>query len=317
MDISSSRPSALRCTICGKHTKSGRRACSGQTRPQRAHTRTDKAQKRHEYYCRSKLASTGVQSRRRSCTACIKAKKRCHVTSPSTLSCDRCQTQAISCEFENGQESASSSETTHLPLPDFDFSDDYLLSSGDDQQLYFGSLMDDVNIAFGPDPLSRSVIDPVELDAPWPAASNNLSFPSEATLKLFDRLPLKSPAAMASQSIATNILRGIPDMMRRRATFPPFIHHRCYGSEADNWKLPTSLANAVSISHMFYRRDEQSRAFIWRTINAEQQRLVAEVLLLCTLLVPSIANRIVCSAKVGTWTRLSSWPPYSPSLSTC
>ncbi|KAF2656567.1 hypothetical protein K491DRAFT_691804 [Lophiostoma macrostomum CBS 122681] len=257
MEPVSSRASPLRCTICGKHTKS------------------DKAHKRHEYYCRSKLASSGVQCRRRSCTACIKAKKRCDVTTVSTPSCDRCQTQGISCEFQCGQESASSLETLHLSLPQFDFSDENLLSSGDDQQL-FSSMMDDVNTAFGPDPLSLGVGDPIPLNAPWPAASNSLNLTSGSSLKLFDKLPVTSPAAMASRNIATSILRGIPDMMRRRATFPPFIHHRCYGSEADNWRLPTSLANAVSISHMFYRRDEQTRGLIWRTIDAEQQRLITE-----------------------------------------
>ena len=219
-----------------------------------------------------------MQSRRKSCAACIKAKKRCDVLSLSTLSCHRCQVLNIPCEFAEPSDpslSYDSATSGHLPLPNFDFSDEYLFSSGDDNHL-FDSMMNDVSIAFGPES-SRDVIgDTVALDGAWPAISKNVNVPTESSLKLFEKLPQKNLGAVSSATIATSILRGIPDMMRRRATFPPFIHHRCYGSEADNWKVPTSLANAMSISHMFYRRDEQTRPLIWRTISAELQRLRTE-----------------------------------------
>lgn len=107
---------------------------------------------------------------------------------------------------------------------------------------------------------------------PHESASGAAAFP-----RLFEPIPPKNTGTLASSVLATGILRSYPSMMERRETFPLFIHPRCYGDEGDNWRLPSTLVNTMSISHMFAQRTPESRSFIWRSIRAEQQRILDQV----------------------------------------
>ncbi|KAI0487805.1 hypothetical protein F4859DRAFT_270026 [Xylaria cf. heliscus] len=56
--------------------------------------------KRHYYYCRSKPADT-KESRRRSCTACVRAKARCIWPADSSIdACTRCNKRNVACEYD-------------------------------------------------------------------------------------------------------------------------------------------------------------------------------------------------------------------------
>jgi hypothetical protein len=116
------------------------------------------------------------------------------------------------------------------------------------------------------------------LSPTWNFALDDLQYfqaPSEP--KLFEPKPLKNMEAIICSTIATGILRSIPDMMRRRKTLPPFIHPCCYGSKEDDWKLPASLAKVSMISQMFPHLNEDNRGLMWQTVKMEQERLMSEV----------------------------------------
>ncbi|KAL6406989.1 Fatty acyl-CoA reductase [Ilyonectria robusta] len=62
-------------------------------------------------------------------------------------------------------------------------------------------------------------------------------------------------------------------MMLRRQTFPPFIH--------PHWHkpcLPEKLASCMSIAQLFVARTPETRLFLWRIIEAEEQRFRDEVM---------------------------------------
>ncbi|KAK2606428.1 hypothetical protein QQS21_003121 [Conoideocrella luteorostrata] len=70
-------------------------------------------------------------------------------------------------------------------------------------------------------------------------------------------------------NLISRIVGAFPQMMLRRHTFPPFIHS--YWHEP---VVPANLANCMSIAQLFVSRTSDTRPFLWRTIEAEQQRLL-------------------------------------------
>ncbi|KAJ5548537.1 hypothetical protein N7513_005771 [Penicillium frequentans] len=90
------------------------------------------------------------------------------------------------------------------------------------------------------------------------------------------RLPIDDPIAQRNATHMIQILRAFPQMMIRRAVFPPFIHphwHRADESEVRK-SLPEPLGNCMSIAHMFASRTPDTRAFVWNAIRTEQRRLM-------------------------------------------
>lgn len=85
--------------------------------------------------------------------------------------------------------------------------------------------------------------------------------------------PIYMPSSV-SQTHASRVvrmLRSFPRMMLRRETFPPFIHTH------QGHDLPEPIANCMSIAQIFCSRNTVNGAFVWRTIRAEQDRLVREM----------------------------------------
>lgn len=77
-----------------------------------------------------------------------------------------------------------------------------------------------------------------------------------------------SSVAQYSADLILESLYAIPEQMRRRETFPPFIHgHWC------QYELPEPLAICVQVANM-YSSASYIRNFVWRSILAEQQRAV-------------------------------------------
>lgn len=97
------------------------------------------------------------------------------------------------------------------------------------------------------------------------------------------RLPIDDPIAQRHATHMIQILRAFPQMMVRRAAFPPFIHpnwHRADGPEVRK-TLPEPLGNCMSIAHMFASRTPDTRPFVWNAIRTEQRRLMDQVSLFC------------------------------------
>jgi hypothetical protein len=116
----------------------------------------------------------------------------------------------------------------------------------------------------------------------FPSLVDAWTFPTDAAqgiafdkpqLRLFEAIPAKRVESMSSYFMARGILRSYPDMMRRRETFPPFIHPRFYGSEEDDWKLPAWLQTAIKIAQMFYNRKNESKQAIWLAVEAEREKI--------------------------------------------
>ncbi|KAB5527931.1 hypothetical protein GE09DRAFT_975301 [Coniochaeta sp. 2T2.1] len=92
-----------------------------------------------------------------------------------------------------------------------------------------------------------------------------------ATLQLI-RSP--SPVVQHSTRLIIQGLRAYPMMMLRRETLPPFIHP--YWHIRHMPALPESLSTCMSIAHMYAFRSEETKPFLWRTIQAEDERFLAQ-----------------------------------------
>jgi len=105
-----------------------------------------------------------------------------------------------------------------------------------------------------------------------PNLSDILSFPQKECLVLL------RPSSILVQNnirLVVQALRAYPLMMLRRETFPPFIHpHWCRQSSP---VLPEPLSNCMSIAQMFASRSDETKPFLWRTIKAEDERVLTQV----------------------------------------
>lgn len=70
-------------------------------------------------------------------------------------------------------------------------------------------------------------------------------------------------------------LRAYPMMVLRRETLPPFIHPHWHRQITPS--LPEPLSICMSIAHMYAFRSEETRPFLWRTVQAEDERFLAQV----------------------------------------
>jgi hypothetical protein len=103
------------------------------------------------------------------------------------------------------------------------------------------------------------------------------TFPACGTITI-RKMP--NPVAQNNANYIIRTLRTFPQRMLRRATFPPFIHQPWpKDSNGFNIDAPEPMANCMSIAQIFASRTPENNAFVWRTIRAEQQRLVDEVCL--------------------------------------
>ncbi|KAJ5712061.1 hypothetical protein N7488_006217 [Penicillium malachiteum] len=107
------------------------------------------------------------------------------------------------------------------------------------------------------------------------------------------RIPIDDPIAQRHATHLIQILRAFPQMMVRRAVFPPFIHpnwHRGDGPEVRK-TLSEPIGNCMSIAQMFASRTPDTRAFVWNAIRTEQRRLMDQG----ENMVPTGKNQNLCS----------------------
>ncbi|TVY90567.1 hypothetical protein LAWI1_G006508 [Lachnellula willkommii] len=101
--------------------------------------------------------------------------------------------------------------------------------------------------------------------------------------KLFSARKAPKRQLSLSRSYLLCTLRSYPHMMVSRQSLPPFIHPyygygvSTSGNEIDTHKYgPASLNNCAAIVKWYSAKNKDNIEFIWRTIRAEQERLLAE-----------------------------------------
>ena len=90
--------------------------------------------------------------------------------------------------------------------------------------------------------------------------------------ELLTRLPDNKPMFKQSANLIVEALCAVPQQMLRRATLPPFIHPQWHRSA-----MPEPLAVCMCLAQMFVSRTSDIKPFLWRTILAEQKRIVDQV----------------------------------------
>ncbi|KAL3601701.1 hypothetical protein FPOAC2_05972 [Fusarium poae] len=82
------------------------------------------------------------------------------------------------------------------------------------------------------------------------------------------RVPRRLSNLQHASRIVMQMLYAYPQMMLRRQTFPPFIHPQWHQQI-----LPDTLGNCMGIAQLFASRTAETGPFLWKMINAEQNRL--------------------------------------------
>ncbi|KAJ6144553.1 hypothetical protein N7470_008448 [Penicillium chermesinum] len=103
------------------------------------------------------------------------------------------------------------------------------------------------------------------------------------------RLLIDDPIAQRHAAYLIQILRPFPQMMARKASFPPFIHqnwHHGDGPKAQK-TLPEPIGNCMRIAQMFASRTPDTRDFVWSAIRTEQRRLMVQYVVFSPLTVAS------------------------------
>jgi len=126
--------------------------------------------------------------------------------------------------------------------------------------------------------------------APWSAWTNSarvtstlltpelnkaLSYSTGELLPALQLIRSSSAVVQHSTRLIIQGLRAYPMMVLRRETFPPFIHPHWHRQSVPS--LPEPLASCMSIAHMYAFRTEETKPFLWRTIQAEDERFLAQV----------------------------------------
>lgn len=215
------------------------------------------ALKRHTSYCRR--AQHRPNPRRRSCSACNVAKIKCNFESP----CLRCAKKGIDCTYKS----------THLGgTPEQTFSPDPV-----DNYLTNAFLASDPIHALDPlllqdDGLWHEQTPAQEIAIPYQSLNSSMSQLCKVGQPIYlTRLQAPDAVAEYAVNLVIDALCGIPMQMMRRETFPCFIHAH-WGSQ-----LPESLTTCMHLAKMYGTRSMEIRPFMWRSILAEQTRIMQQV----------------------------------------
>ncbi|CAI6336076.1 unnamed protein product [Periconia digitata] len=234
---------------------------------------------RHVAYCRR--AQLRPRMRRRSCRNCKASKAKCSFQPR----CARCLTKNLQCIYEHDSRASLNTSSSVSPVhltntePSFLLQDDSIPAplepfdpfprdvSADDFALIPG--LGDTN----PSSLLDGVLfPPSSWDIPFDFSFNQLEtveVSSKDENTYLTRVDNPHAFARRSADLILDALYAVVEQMRRRETFPPFIHPHWHQPS-----LPEPLAVCMHISQMYALQTNEMRAFLWRTILAEQRRAV-------------------------------------------
>ncbi|KAK2803071.1 hypothetical protein FQN50_007152 [Emmonsiellopsis sp. PD_5] len=101
--------------------------------------------------------------------------------------------------------------------------------------------------------------------------------PKSPSTNYLSYIAIHDPTAQRNASYILQMLRSFPQMMMRKATFPPFIHSQGYGkTNHPERSLPEPIGNCMSLVQSFYWRTAETKEFVWKMIRKEQCRLSDE-----------------------------------------
>jgi len=220
------------------------------------------------YCCRAQNRPT---PRRRSCRACNAAKAKCSFGSP----CSRCLTKGLECLYGHSIAilSASSGETNMGDRSS-------LAESSRDQDALLGQSLLSADILGGPygnaglrgvTRGSSLAID--QASYVWEASIDSQTDGCRDSMEFGCLTRLRKPHLVAEHDagLIVDALCAIPGQMTRRETFPCFIHPHW------NRNMPESLTICMHLAQTFASRSQDIKPFLWRSILAEQRRVMQQV----------------------------------------
>ncbi|KAH8799860.1 hypothetical protein F5884DRAFT_811390 [Xylogone sp. PMI_703] len=215
------RSPTFKCTICGKHIEN------------------HASVRRHERYCRSKLAHP-APSRQKSCRACINAKARCDQRRPA---CGQCQRRGRECIYSiippPSSEGGYASSSTSTP-------------PSQQEQAEAG------NEALTGTDIPSSIV--------------QSGTPSLHLLQLRKR---QSAQAGHISKLIYQILCSYPERMIKDASYPPFIHHSTFARSRDLTYADDPILICQDIIRRYVWNDTPFPVdmSIWDAVTAEQERI--------------------------------------------
>lgn len=250
-----------------------------------ADTDLESTRKRHYYYCRSRRPDTNA-SRRRSCTACVRAKTRCTGLVNSSLKiCIRCNERGTKCDYDtasrpdlvSGQDYISRrssrdtgiqrSTTSSIVNGGFDLTEDWPVSMHvqkyQDLPSTFDTLLDnnwDANLGDldtldleNQVTVGNQAIDPVPstMSTLSDTLVTGISSLEPKTFQFSSPYPFNfrtvaKPSHIPLVSLATRILRSYPFMILQDGALPPFLSPQMYA-----WaRAGTGPQQQVSFLHL-------------------------------------------------------------------
>ncbi|RSL49951.1 hypothetical protein CEP54_012181 [Fusarium duplospermum] len=227
---------------------------------------------RHIKYCQR--AQTRRKGRQRSCLSCNRAKARCGFGQP----CSRCGKRDLACIYDQPNRRQASTEIAraqHQVVWAGDGNNQQVSEIPSQSSLELDIFTLDPNLegySFESLLVSNTAISPQRpiqsyLPSPENTSETQITIRSLSAKADLTRLPYQREASHHAAKLVLQTLYAFPQMMLRRKTFPPFIHPQWHEP-----CLPEILANCMSIAQLFAARTPETRAFLWRTINAEEQR---------------------------------------------
>ena len=261
---------------------------------------------RHLAYCRRN--ANRPRKRGKPCQACSKAKAKCSFHPR----CFRCVSKGVECVYDRGgvstgqlgQLGLSTGTTNFQDLSNLNFGGNALLGLSEipplgqiSNSIHFEDTLilnsgncfpSDLSNIRNNKPADKhnelttfvnlgQLSTPNLLIAPSPdfLATENFTpnqMVSIYTVGTLEKIRILDPVAQHGATLVMQALRAIPEKMLRRETFPLFIHPHPHRQA-----LPEPLAICMRIAQIFATRTLDIRSFIWRTIKAEQARVLTEV----------------------------------------
>ncbi|KAF2489434.1 hypothetical protein BU16DRAFT_622951 [Lophium mytilinum] len=277
MDSVSSKIGGLACALCGKGFEK------------------ESSYKRHGYYCRSKQTGN-PNSRKRSCTSCVRAKTRCDAQVPR---CSKCEHSGIKCRYDkvtkrgspasdsdilstrSNSDSIATSQASKSPqallVNKEEMLDGFMQLEDDGMSIDLAKWAPQIDPGFSIDmtfPNISEIFQPSVNDCIPPEGCIYLADPESLPFRPIVRRKMARSGSEMSSQFLIRIIRSYPEMMLRRETFPPFIHPQYRTSSGD---IPETLANCMSVAQMFTTRTKESKNFMWRAIQMERDRVLTNL----------------------------------------
>ncbi|KAH7403772.1 hypothetical protein BKA64DRAFT_669972 [Cadophora sp. MPI-SDFR-AT-0126] len=250
--------------------------------------------KRHERYCRQRLASP-APPRRKSCLACIRAKCRCDSDTPA---CGPCDKKGRSCVYsvdnlvakrgESGITAIAARSSTRLPVSEYltasssstttrEHSQSASFNSGAsplESDLTASNALFKLSKTPGSKPISKDTSgDGLATDRTRGEPSLVLHPPPSS--QLLRPRKMKSVRSELISNLVTQMLCSYPERRLDEASLPPFIHHSTIHRSAKSPRSNNAIIICQEIVQNYTSDTTHKDPTFWNVIAAEQERIYA------------------------------------------